>query len=330
MKLKGICAAVLIFLGAGSSMGAVDSEEAQAFIRQCDKKTVQDPSVMYRALQIRTSNLNLPDDDSLQGYIESRVADGSLTEKQKELFWNVIAIHRRGIRNPSSRGAGSMSQAIAQTLICFGIDKPAKASTRPRQVSTDPFSLAKRFAELEHVRLYVYKLSEIGKGADSFAPIIASRQGDILIIGTRSGRAVGAPYETGKSLPVVIKLDATGKRLWEKSLRKKGFLDFEGATIAQAPDNGYIAFIKSYVNPVRGASTRLVKLSPSGETLWDYHFRGDGKGDTPFADRLHFSPTGSILISGHVSIEPEKTTPWTAELDRDGKVISDQVLEKTP
>jgi hypothetical protein len=148
---------------------------------------------------------------------------------------------------------------------------------------------------------------------------------------TKSGTRDGAPFKPGKSSPLVIRLDPTGKRVWEANLRRKGFLDFEGGSAVATPDGGTVVFVLSFATEGAGASTRLVKLDRGGRITWDWVGRGKGGIDTPFATTLQLSPTGTFLMRGHIYLKKgEEPHAWTGEVDRNGKLLRDETDEANP
>jgi hypothetical protein len=91
-------------------------------------------------------------------------------------------------------------------------------------------------------------------------------------------------------------------------------------------DGGVVLFVLEYVHPAWGAVTRLVKLDDAGATQWDWIGRGKGGADTPFADVLQHTATGTIAINGHIYVK--KGTPardWRGEVDATGALIRDEI-----
>ncbi|HEU0264776.1 MAG TPA: hypothetical protein VFR01_03535 [Geobacterales bacterium] len=308
------------------------AQHEQRRLLECEKEPVRDPAAMFRTLGIKTSApFGIPDNELLSGYIESRVMDGTITEQQKARFWRIVSLRTSGVMNPGSRGASSVVRAVSGTMSCFGIDTPPRPDQGPKAgiVSVDPMALAKKYASDQRIDFYAYHMNRIGNVDGYFAPIVITRERHILLVGTKSGTPPGGTYEKGKSRPIVSKLDPAGKLLWQRSLPKSGFMDYEGGSLAQTADGGYVVFILSYVDPSLGASTRLVKLDASGNTVWDHHFRGRGTVDTPFAETVRLLPSGSVSLMGHVyptaqDYSREIAYRWSAEVDPNGTVVYDK------
>jgi hypothetical protein len=296
--------------------------EEERRLLHCGGKAGSDPS--FGDLRIPTSHMGLPDGEILRGYVESRVMDGTLTEKDKARFWRIVSIKSR-VMNPSSRGASQVISGILSALSCFGIDTPPPAGRGPLpdRLSSEPIPLGRKYVSDQGISLYGYHRNQIENPDGFFAPISVSREHDILIVGTRSGIPKGEKYTRGKSIPVIVRLSPSGKLIWEKDLRKKGFMDYEAASLAQAPDGGYLTYILSYVHPGRGATTRIVKLDSQGKILWDKDFGGDGRLNTPFAQDVRLLPQGTLSLKGHVYLKKGVMSAWSAEVDGHGKILSD-------
>jgi hypothetical protein len=296
------------------------AQDEQRKLRLCEKAPVQ-ATALFAALKIRTRHpTGVPEDESIQGYLETRMMDGSLTEEGKGRFWKLVAL-----RASLDASRGAAGAATAALLTCFGLDTPGPGP-RPGMVSSNPILLAKRHADVEEINLYAYQRAHIGKTDGTFAPIAVTRERDILIIGTRSGNPPGSrTYDPSKSRPVVVKLGPAGQLVWERVLRREGFVDFEGASLGQAADGGYVAYIASYVRGDRRPNTRLVKLDVSGKTLWDRPLRGNGLVNTPHTTLARMMPNGSISLSGFILPTERSANAWTGEVSEDGKIVRDEV-----
>ncbi len=303
------------------------ANEKQKLLLACEKKPKGDYLAVFESIGVPTlPPMNRPDDELLRGYVESRVMDGTITAQQKVRMWRIASLRSRGVMNPASRGAHQIIAATVEALACFGIDTPPSPSAQPKAglVSSEPVALARKYAADHHITLYHYHQKQIGNSDGFFAPIVMNQKHEIFLTGTGSKIPPGGKYSIGKSFPVVIKLSPSGKLLWKAVLTKKGFLDYEGGSLAPTPDGGCVAFILSYVHPARGASTRLVRLKSSGDKAWDYHFRGQGRLNTPFADSLQLLASGATSIQGHIYLTKGSLTRWSAEVDSTGKVTSEQ------
>lgn len=177
--------------------------------------------------------------------------------------------------------------------------------------------LGKQYADANHI---LYEDRKEDPNA-SFSQFVVNKTGDIFLIGTLSENSDG-DYKVGRTRPVVAKLGPDGKPKWQRILVKKGFLDYEGGQVAALPDGGCVADVVSYVHPSSHPVTRLVRLDANGKVLWDYHFRG---GRQRIGDRYELLPDLSISITGRLYEGGDKYRPWKAVLDKNGKVLSDEV-----
>lgn len=206
---------------------------------------------------------------------------------------------------------------------------PAPAvSPPPQPLPKQRFAAARRFIEKTKLDLYRYHEHRVGNVEGYLAPILATSDGGLLVVGTRADYPKGK-YQVGKSRPVVCKLDAEGKLTWERAYRANGFVDYEGASAVEV-DDGYLVYVLSYVHPGRGAVARLVRIDGKGGVVWDLKLRGQGRENTPFPQnvRLH---QGQLLLDGHIYKDSSDTAyGWTGSVSLDGKLLSDEVGGANP
>ena len=246
-----------------------------------------------------------------------------------------------GCAGPAPRTSAPPAPTPAQTVAADdtpaappSAEPPPTASAVPAPPpSAEPapvvdLSPAHAYFENTKLKMYRYHKKYIG-GTEGFsAPIIALREGGFLVVGTRHDFPPGK-YQVGKSRPVVAKLDASGKKLWERSYRKTGFLDFEGASAMQVDDD-YIVFIQSYVHPARGATPRMVRMNADGEVLWDTHFPGTGRAHTPHPQWMRLVDD-KLVLEGHIYKDSSETAyGWRGEVSLDGKILSAQIGKANP
>jgi hypothetical protein len=203
------------------------------------------------------------------------------------------------------------------------VESPAVAGTSPEALRRAQGAVAARlYADQNRIQLSIDPAEEARTPAPSFSPIVVAAGGDVVFTGTRSGNS-DDDYKPGRTKPVVVRLDPSGKRRWEVVLAKEGFLDHTGARVAATADGGCVAQIFSYVNPGRYPNTRLVKLDAKGKTLWELQLRGGGDLDTPLADRLELLPDESISLGGRIYPARNVEKKWRAVVSAEGKVLSD-------
>jgi hypothetical protein len=177
-------------------------------------------------------------------------------------------------------------------------------------------------AYTQEIRLYEYHLKHYGNADGIFAPVIATPSSGLLLVGTKAGE------------PIVIRLGAAGQVLWQRSLRRQGFQEFEGGSAVATSDGGFVIFVLAYVNSKEGAATRLVKLNSDGKVQWDWISRRGDRTKPPFAEVLQQTPRGTFLMTGHVyvladhqkdSAHNRELHVWTGEVDATGKLLRDEI-----
>lgn len=203
---------------------------------------------------------------------------------------------------------------------------PAPSAVAVQPTPEHVFEPARLYIKTTNLSLYSYHTKRIGNVEGYLAPILHTSDGGFLVVGTR--RPPG-PYRVGVSQPVVAKLDATGAKQWDRSYRRSGFLDFEGASAVEVA-GGYIIYILSYVHPARGSVARLVRLDPAGNTLWDTRLRGDGRAGTPFPQNVRLVDA-LLILDGHIYKDASETAyGWSGSVSLEGSVLSDEVGAANP
>jgi hypothetical protein len=200
---------------------------------------------------------------------------------------------------------------------------PIDAPVRPDgAVDAARQALGERAAAAAGLKLYSHHRKLVGNRDGVFAPMIATADGGVVVIGTQVTPRRGRP---GISLAVAARFDASGAVVWRRDFARAGFAESEGGSAALV-DGGVALFVLEYVNPAWGAVTRVVKLDDAGAVVWDWRGRGRGGVDTPHADHLRYTAEGTIAIEGHLYLrkgEPART--WTGELDASGVLVRDEV-----
>ncbi len=184
------------------------------------------------------------------------------------------------------------------------------------------FAWGEAHAIAEGISLYSYHMSAANNQEGLFAPVVATQDGGLLLVGTKAPR------------PITLRMDQAGKVLWQRDLSLKGFAEFEGGSAVATADGGFILFVLSYIASNRGPRTRLVKLEGNGRVVWDWQGRGNGGLDTPVATWLKLAAGGSVQLVGHVyvsaSADPRAARKWQAEVDAQGKLLHEEVGDPLP
>lgn len=187
------------------------------------------------------------------------------------------------------------------------------------------FEIPEKFIAAQHISLYSDHTKFIDQKDGFFSPIIKTSDGGFLIVGTRSEIPPGGTYEIGKSVPVVIKLDKTGKVAWEKIYKKSGFKDYEAASAIETSGT-YLIYILSYVHPSMGSVGRFLRIDSTGTIQWQYQLRGNGGAKTPFPWTVQLDKDGAMLLDGHIYLDKtEQAYKWNGKLDKTGKLVVDKI-----
>ncbi|MCD9015349.1 T9SS type A sorting domain-containing protein [Parachryseolinea silvisoli] len=92
----------------------------------------------------------------------------------------------------------------------------------------------------------------------------------------------------------VVKVDANGNKLWDKTLGSSGSDILYAATITA--DGGFLLVGETDAGSVRSTDYLAIKLNALGTTVWSRTYGGNGI-DIPSA--VHLTSTGGFLISGY-------------------------------
>lgn len=181
------------------------------------------------------------------------------------------------------------------------------------------FAWGEAQAIAEEIVLYRYHMDAANNQEGRFVPVIKAQDGGLLLLGTRARR------------PLALRLDSTGKVMWQRELVTKGCRESEGGSAVATPDGGFILFILAYVESSRSPRTRLVKLDGKGKLVWDWQGRGSGGRDTPVATSLKLTARGTVEIIGHITLskspDPRAQYKWQGEVDAGGKLLHEETGE---
>ncbi|QNF32134.1 T9SS type A sorting domain-containing protein [Adhaeribacter swui] len=146
-----------------------------------------------------------------------------------------------------------------------------------------------------------------GNAADGIYDIVATPDGGYLLGGTSSSSISGnkSSVSKGGNDYWIVKIDASGKKLWDKSLG--GSSGERLVDMAVTPDGGYLlggdsqSDISGDKSETRRGKTYendywIVKLDGTGQKLWDKTFGGNGTQEQFKA--LIANPDGSYLLGG--------------------------------
>ncbi|MBL8020128.1 MAG: hypothetical protein JNM27_10730 [Leptospirales bacterium] len=195
---------------------------------------------------------------------------------------------------------------------------PEPAGNAPGYKSSPLYRKASAYCEANKISVYSYHERYTGNTDSIFAPFVRTRDGGMLIVGTLGGDQEG----------IVVKLDAKGTLVWKKLIKKAGRPAIEVASAIEASDGSLYVNSQVYYNPSTMSQIWILKLDSAGKQIWEYTFRGFGNDNNPAARRLQLIPNDGIKLLGHIyptlaDMRNEKSAPWQAELNANGKIVSD-------
>lgn len=170
----------------------------------------------------------------------------------------------------------------------------------------------------------------------SMLPVVRTSDGGFFFSAHRDDRTEaererkdrdGYPvFAAGRSEPLAVKLDAAGALQWERSLRRKEFVDYEFGDATETPEHDLVVGFRCYVHPGRNPVYRFLRLAPSGSIVWDVLLRGTGGTYTPQLKTARLTERGSLALEGLIYTGGgPHPNQWRGEISRDGKLLSDRV-----
>ena len=137
-------------------------------------------------------------------------------------------------------------------------------------------------------------------------------------------------FGTGDNDLWIMKLDASGGIIWQKTLGGHGW--DTARAVAVAADGGYLAagYTESFGSGQEGTTDAwLVKFSPSGDVQWQKTYGDSGLGS---AAAWAVQPTGDggfVAAGGWVSVGTETAHAWLFKVDASGNLLWQKALGHT-
>jgi hypothetical protein len=175
-----------------------------------------------------------------------------------------------------------------------------------------------------------------GSKLDNFACFAATGDGAYVVAAISASNDGDVSGNHGMKDMWVYKIDRSGNILWQTSIG--GSADDEGWSIATNPDNSYIVAGNTNSNDGNvsgnhgGQDIMLVKLSTSGNVIWEKSLGGTGLEYIIFSSIVTTSDGGYMLLGntksndGDVSGNHGDTDFWLVKLDSNGNIMWQKTL----
>lgn len=178
-----------------------------------------------------------------------------------------------------------------------------------------------------------------GSSSDYGASIVSCQDGGYLISGTTGSNDGDVPNNHKGTDLWVLKIDAAGKLLWQRTLGGTADENYAVHGITNSRDGGYVIVGSSYSNIGDFSGNHgtvdilVVKLNASGNTEWQNLLGGSSRDE---ANSIVSSPDGGYMIAGFtdsydgdVSGNRGKQDAWIVKLDANGRKVWQKTLGGT-
>jgi hypothetical protein len=158
-----------------------------------------------------------------------------------------------------------------------------------------------------------------GAGEDYAFSVAATRDSGFMVCGwTRS-------YGAGMADIYLIKTDARGDTEWTRTCG--GAEDEYGHTIRQTSDGGYVVAGSTLSSGAGLADFYLVRISPSGDTLWTRTYGGDS---SDLGHSVELTDDGGFIMAGQTaSFGAGNWDAWLVKTDASGNALWMQTVGDT-
>jgi hypothetical protein len=136
--------------------------------------------------------------------------------------------------------------------------------------------------------------------------------------------ACGGIYSEAGGLDVwLIKTDAKGNKLWDKTFGGKGISI--GNSVQQTKDGSYIICGRTLLYGAENQYVWLIKTDANGNKLWDKTF--GGKGISIGNSVQQTTDSGYIICGNTISTETHKAEVWLIKTDASGNKLWDKTFD---
>jgi hypothetical protein len=175
-----------------------------------------------------------------------------------------------------------------------------------------------------------------GSKLDNFSCFAATSDGAYVVAATSASNDGDVSGNHGMKDMWVYKIDRSGNILWQTSIG--GSSDDEGWSIATNPDNSYIVAGNTNSNDGNvngnhgGQDIMLVKLSTSGNVIWEKSLGGTGLEFIIFSSIVTTNDGGYMLLGntmsndGNVNGNHGGIDFWLVKLDGNGDIMWQKTL----
>ena len=131
-----------------------------------------------------------------------------------------------------------------------------------------------------------------------------------------------ASQGAGRNDGWIVRLDKTGKRLWEKTFGGPGFDVF--MTVSPLPDKGFIVGGLTQTKSKGGLDGWIVAVDYQGKVLWETTAGGAKHDGIKSSIRM---PEGGTLLAGYTESQGKgRRNAWLIKVDDAGKVLWEKVM----
>jgi hypothetical protein len=124
---------------------------------------------------------------------------------------------------------------------------------------------------------------------------------------------------------LLIKTDASGNRIWDKSFGESG--DDEGRSVQQTADGGYVIAGWTMLHSASSPGAWLIKTDASGNGVWDRTFGGTG---IPLGFSVQQTSDGGYVIAGRITSDSAgHGDAWLIKADASGSKVWDRTFGGT-
>ena len=162
---------------------------------------------------------------------------------------------------------------------------------------------------------------DVGGSATTVVSAVASdRSGGVLVSGEFADGNLISPSITriGDNDAFVAKLDSAGNNVWAQNFGGAGAKAHAKGLAVDTAGNAYLAgwfenasLTTPGMSRLGSRDALLVKIDPSGQTVWSRGFGGGNASTSAYANAVAVAPTGKIYLAGNFEFSDLATPPLT-------------------